>query len=442
MSNDANNSFGTYFAAAQPVSRFFIQEPEWKQSLYNALLFQPEIHITDMGLLGHPYVWNHIMNRSRPDPLSWLEESLKEKNTIIRKRSLESLSEIVSRYEENKFTVVDLEYAKKLSEIFLKTEPKFELWSNSMEEPFGVSYLNLLKSKFDVDIPATYNYLQYNEVGQELLKFWQNNEVKKWRSDWIELAAMRTLKSGEKGIRVSDLVTIASEQLNIPMPDETYTPKEIISKLPHSKKELKKNVYIFFKIISELYDVNFSNRIDCNNLTVNLDALTASIILPSENSIQEDFEMDKITEIVLPTLKEFDSSPSRSLTECRNSNEGRDYFKAINDWMTLSSSKNVIALTRSIQKYAEKICSIIIQKEARTLKELLVQKAQRYVPALLSGVGTGLVFQSPEIALVGTVGGSLTILIKDLVDKRSKVRIPIYRRITPDITIPKVRITA
>ncbi|MBN1653536.1 MAG: hypothetical protein JXA30_07140 [Deltaproteobacteria bacterium] len=340
-----------FFSAATPGTAHFVSRDDWEANLFHGLLLQPQLHIIDGGIVAGPHLWDHIYNSERGGT-SWLEEGLITGviRPHLRRRSLE---EVVEQLRDNRFANVgeqSAKIAKRLDGL------GFEPLTWPTDWAVGKEYDSLVTSTLAGEVPAGIEILSSYEVGKPLLDFWKSEDLERWRTEWIKKARERAIANSEEGLRYSDIVCVAYETYSGRAAFPGVTVKDVLESIPADKRILATNLRIYFKILCELHGYNFARAIDCRPSLVNLDPLTAVVILsPSEHSPTVD-DIEELGTVRLPSLNEFRHARGPVLTTLRDTDEGKSYFASLESWLGAPSEENRKRLAKNLIDYGDVVC--------------------------------------------------------------------------------------
>ena len=323
---------GTYLGAAIPGASFYVNEDSWESSLFHNLLFQPEVHIHDAGLLGGEYVRSHLQ-RHKP---CWLEHALEVGRLVPQIREEKELHQVSAELRGSGFTGQpsddkDADYVlARLNKLSIKREVVWPKKEKSVGEFYQEALGSLLRAETcppDLPVDAC-------TTRRVLAKAWNDpDDFKVWRETWPVEAAEKTRLSGNTGLRYTDLIEVAIERF-LGSRERPETTVEGLLSLVEKGSRSHKRLTAFFKLACECHSMSFARQIGCRCSSVNADRATAPIILglaaTSEHSMKED--LHRLGSLRLPPLDELRRTNGEVLRSIWDSDPAGRYKTALEKW--------------------------------------------------------------------------------------------------------------
>ncbi|QDU66406.1 hypothetical protein [Engelhardtia mirabilis] len=403
---------GTYFAASQPTSRFHITYADWTGALGISLLLLPELHIADGGLLAHPYFLRHL---NAGPGTSWLERGLRNGWVVVRtrdERSLRDIGEGLSR-----FAAGHPESAAVGARLDSLSVVRRAPWSIAVDvdtRAFGETFQLRLADRITRPLPLWSDYLGPQQTGRALLDFWDRRAD--WRTNWLDRAAERTRQDGHRGLRVSDLLREARESLGIrDLSGEFIEVSSLIDGVddPVAKRDLN----LFFRIVTEVYDQNFASRIRCQCASVNLEYDCAAATQGPRDDASGVEGGTLLGEVALPSTKALERLTSIDLELLRASAEALTYVEALRAWMVSPTEAAACDFAEALQLYGRKLCEVAYEDQSTNVG-ILGFARKRYVSRALgatTGLFMGFALNAMGLGPVAQVANSVcTLALTDL----------------------------
>jgi hypothetical protein len=291
------------------------------------------------------------------------------------------------------------------------------------EVPFGSTFQTRLQSALSTSAPRWWDSLDHGEVGAPLLEFWRERE--KWRTEWPQKAAARTRECGQSGLRVSDLVWVAAKDLSdagalVSSVLGEHVDIGAIESQVHDQV-LRRDLRLYFKIVTEVYDSNFADRIGCRNASLNLDIDEAAVTLgPVDEWATEDDALS-LGDVFLPSERQLDRLRLVDLEELRIVGENIGYYKQLRRWMDSGRRADAFDYAETLLEYGHRICERTRMRFSEDFSVLGFTR-RAVVPTFMGGAALaaiGLLFQSSVAQVVeGGASALLTLVITEAANRK------------------------
>ncbi len=348
---------GTFLGVANSGIQFYVDAPMFDRSLFNALLLQRTVHVPDVWLFNSPHLVRHVNDPLRSADQSWLEAGLLNGAVVARMRDDRSLSELARDYADEGFMgsfTGEVQVANRLERSLVDARP----WCPPGNDAFGVTYLDRLRDYFGSEAPGGLDGIGDRHGGESVMEFWTRPHVVQWRSELLERAVQRTTIWGHEGVRLSDVVAVATEfasgsdDAGLVAHPQIRDAARLANE--HHGAAIADDLVLFLQMCAELYNENFAHRIGCRVSSVGIRQQTAHVLVNGQVTDAAEGEQRQLAVVELPSVEALRAMPGRTLTELRKYAKD-NYFAALDEWETAPNPDETVELARRLTDYAAHI---------------------------------------------------------------------------------------